>query len=148
MGLFSWLFGEAKKPEARRPGAIANLPGPGSYSLDVVGESKYQSALEKICGGRTAEGHKKIVQATLIHENDNPYDNKAIRVDIEGMTVGYLSRDNAREYRERLKEGGHPGITANCSAIIVGGWDRGAKDKGHFGVKLDLPTDEEEEEDE
>jgi hypothetical protein len=137
MGLFSQLFGGTKKPET-----IANLPGPGTYSLDIVGESKYQSTLEKICGGRTEEGHEKIVQATLIHEDDNPYDNKAIRVDIDGMTVGYLSRENAREYRTRLKEAGHPGITATCSAIIVGGWDRGARDRGHFGVKLDLPTDE------
>src|SRR4030042_2459327 len=134
MGSYSWLFGGAKKEEP-----IANLPGPGTYSLDIVGESNYQSSLEKMCGGQTEEGHEKIVQATLIHEDDNPYDNKAIRVDIDGMTVGYLSRENAREYRKRLKKAGYPGITATCSAIIVGGWDRGGGDRGHFGVKLDLP---------
>jgi hypothetical protein len=137
MGFFSLLFGGSKKPEP-----IANLTGPGTYSLDIVGESKYQSALEEICGGRTEEGHKKIVQATLIHEDDNPYDNKAIRVDIGGMSVGYLSRENARQYRKRLNEAGHPGITTTCSAMIVGGWDCGGDDKGHFGVKLDIPTND------
>lgn len=55
------------------------------------------------------------------------------------MTVGYLSRKNAREYRKRLKKAGYQGITATCFAIIVGGWDRGGGDRGHFGVKLDLP---------
>ena len=138
MGFFSRLFGGSNKAEP-----IANLPGPGTYSLDIVGEYKYQSALEKICRGRTEGGHGKIIQATLIHEDDNPYDNKAIRVDVDGMTVGYLSRENAGEYRKRLKEAGHPGITATCSAIIVGGWGRGSGDKGHFGVKLDLPMVEE-----
>lgn len=71
-----------------------------------------------------------------------PYDNKAIRVDIQGETVGYLSRELARNFRERMKEAGHPGLTARCSAIIVGGWDRGGGDIGYFGVKIDLPTDD------
>ena len=141
MGFFSSLFGRLNKsgpPANQLP--IANLPGPGTYSLDVVGESNYQSALEKICGGKTEEGHNKIIMATLIHEDNNPYDDKAIRVDIDGMAVGYLSRKNARELRVKLRESGYPGITATCSAIIVGGWDRGGDNKGHFGVRLDLPT--------
>lgn len=47
---------------------------------------------------------------------------------------------NAREYRLKLKEAGYAGIPATYSAKIVGGWDRGGEDKGHFGVKLDLPV--------
>ncbi len=137
MGLFSWLSGGRSGIEAQ-----ANLPGPGTYSVDIVGESKYQSALEAICGGRTDESQEKIVVATLVHEDNNPYDNKAIRVDVESHTVGYLSREDARQYRKSLKAAGHPGITATCSAIIVGGWDRGDGDIGHFGVKIDLPTDD------
>jgi hypothetical protein len=69
----------------------------------------------------------------------NPYDSKAIRVDIQGNTVGYLSRENARQYRKRLEKAGHKGMTATCFAMVVGGWDRGSGDKGHFGVRLDLP---------
>lgn len=135
MGLFSRLFGGRSQNEA-----VVNLPGPGTYSVDIVGESKYQSSLEAICGGRADESQEKIAVATLVHEDNNPYDNKAIRIDIEGMTVGYLSRENARQYRKKIKEAGYPGVTATCSAMIVGGWDRGGGDKGHFGVKLDLPT--------
>jgi hypothetical protein len=137
MGLFSWLFGGAERSET-----TAELVGRRTYALDVVGESKYQPALEKICGGRTEDGHEKVVKATLIYEDNNPYDNKAVRVEIEGMTVGYLSRQNARKSRKKLEALGHPGITGTCSAMIVGGWDRGGGDTGYFGVKLDLPLNE------
>jgi hypothetical protein len=130
------------EPKANLSGSEVNLPGPGAFAFDIVGESKYQAALEQICGGRTEDGHEKIVQAKIIHEDDNPYDNKAIRVDIYGATVGYFSREAARDYRKQLKDAGVPGATATCSAMIVGGWDRGGGDKGSFGVKLDLPTDD------
>jgi len=135
MGLFSWLLCLLGSSKSDKP--VANLPGNGSYLCNVVGESNYQVALEKICGGYSENGHEKIVLATLIQEDDNHYDSKAVRVDINGMTVGYLSRENARQYRQRLKRG----ITATCSARIVGGWDRGGGNKGYFGVKLDLSTD-------
>lgn len=135
MGLLDWLFGRGSEDKR-----IAKLPGPITFSIDIVGELKYQSALESICGWRTDESQEKIVEAVLVYEDDNPYDNMAIRVDIQGQTVGYLSRENARQYRKRLEEAGYHGITATCVAKIVGGWDRGSGDKGYFGVKLDLPT--------
>ena len=135
MGIFSQFFGRKNASQAQ-----ANLPGPGLYGVDVVGESKYQTALESICGGRTDASQEKVVVATLIYEHDNPHDDKAVRVEIEGRTVGYLDRANARQYRSRLSEAGYPEITATCSAVIVGGWDRGGDDRGHFGVRLDLPT--------
>jgi hypothetical protein len=114
------------------------LRGPGLYDFDIVGESYYQDALEEICGSKTIEGHRKEVMAILIHEDNNPKDDKAIRVDIEGMTVGHLERKFAREYRKRLSEAGYPGLAAACNALINGGWRRDASE-GHFGVKLDLP---------
>ena len=114
------------------------LRGPGLYDFNIVGESYYQYALEEICGDKTINGHQKEVIAILIHEDDNPKDYKAIRVDIEGMTVGYLDRKFAREYRRRLSEAGYPGLTAACNALITGGWRRD-ESEGHFGVRLDLP---------
>lgn len=133
MGFLSRLFGQKKK-------VIASLPGPGEFAIDVVGESKYQDALEAICGGRKSESQSKDAVATLVHEDTNPYDNKAVRVDIDGKTVGYLGRESARQYRAKLQKAGYPGITATCAALIVGGWDNGKGSRGHFGVKLDLPT--------
>jgi hypothetical protein len=115
------------------------LDGPGTFSIDIVGESHYQNALNSICGGKIPDGHNLIVHAELIHEDNNPYDRQAIRIDIHGMTVGYFSKKLAREYRQRITEAGYPGVTAVCDAMIVGGWKRGENDEGHYGVKLDLP---------
>jgi hypothetical protein len=127
-----------KLPVSKPKSADIVLSGKGDFSFEIVGESHYQDNLERICGVRTIEGEDKIVQATLVHDDDNQYDNKAIRVDIDGNTVGYLSRGDARAYREMLEKRGLQGITTICSAKIVGGWDRGRRDKGHYGVKLDL----------
>ena len=73
-------------------------------------------------------------------ESDNPYDSEAVRIEIQDQTVGHLDRETARSFREKMTEFGLTGAAAKCSAIIVGGWDRGDGDRGHFGVKLDLPT--------
>jgi hypothetical protein len=137
MALFSRLFGGKSENEP-----AAHFRGPGTYAVDIVGESAYQSTLEEICGGRTDESQQKIIVATLVHEDNNPYDNKAVRIDIGGKTVGHLSRRNAREYRKQMRKAGYPGRITTCSAMIVGGWDRGARGRGHFGVKLDLPASE------
>ena len=122
--------------------AEAELPGPGTFSLAVVGESHYQEALEAICGKRKREGEDKVVKATLILEDSNPHDKYAVRVEIEGRTVGHLGRDHAKQYRKKLAEAGHPHITASCMANIRGGWDRGNGSRGRYGVWLDLPVEE------
>jgi hypothetical protein len=49
-------------------------------------------------GGKSEDGHDHQCTAHLILEDDNPHDNQAVRVDISGYTVGYLSRKNARAY--------------------------------------------------
>lgn len=111
---------------------MVHLTGPELYAIELKGESHYQTALRSIC----SRDREKIVIATLVYEDDNPHDDKAIRVDVKGKTVGYLSRENARQYRERLAEAGYPGYTATCFAEI-------GKGKPGYGVRLDLPTGKE-----
>lgn len=135
MGLFRKLFGKKEKPP------IVRLTGNGDYELDAVGESNYQKALLKIIGGKTEEGHHMEVEAILIQDDCNPYDNKAIAVSIEGEIVGYLSREHARQFRKLMAEAGGARSPAVCDALIVGGWNRGGGDEGHFGVRLDLPME-------
>ena len=137
MGFLSSLFGAPKK---RIP--VADCQGPGKFGLEVVGESNYQDALEEICGGRTEEGHDKIFDALLIPDDQNPHDKKAIRVEILGHVVGFLSRENARQFRLRMKEAGFHGHALKLKARIRGGWDRGDDHEGLFGVTVDLPTGE------
>ena len=138
MGFFARLFGSPSSAPSPEPSGF--LKGPGTFQLPIVGESHYQDELEAICGGRTEEGEDLLTEALLVLEDSNPYGPEAVRVDIDGRTVGHLSRENACEYRRRLVEAGHPRLRARCRARIRGGWDRGADDRGHFGVWIDLPT--------
>jgi len=115
-----------------------DLEGRGEFDMAVAGASHYQDNLSRIAGGKTAKKARLEVLATLVLEDDNRYDAKAVRVDIAGLTVGYLSKDDARAHRRRLKKAGRPGEDLTCRALIVGGWYRSKSDQGHFGVRLDI----------
>lgn len=67
----------------------------------------------------------------------------AATVWIEGKIIGYLSRDNAEILQPEIirlhRQHDRP---VAFRARIVGGWDRGPGDRGHFGVRLYLdPAD-------
>lgn len=134
MGLLDWWF---------RPKQKAFLEGPRRFKVAVVGESHYQGNLEAICGSRSYDGENRIVEACLVLEDSNPFDDQAVRVDIEGRPVGHLNREMARQYRAKLTEAGFAGVDAYCNARIRGGWDRGGGDRGSYGVWLDLPVEQE-----
>jgi hypothetical protein len=116
------------------------IQGPGKFACEVVGESKYEDHLERIAGGRTEESANIRTRAILALEDDNPHDPNAVCVRIDGLRVGYLPRRFARSYREQLTKANAPKGHYWCTAVIVGGWDRGGGDRGHFGVRLDLPV--------
>lgn len=137
--LFSLFSRKRDRPE-RQVATITN--GPGTFLIEVVGESRYQEALEEICGGRTEDGHRHSVEAYLVPEDDNPHDSQAVLVVMEGNPVGHLDRKTARSFRKALAKVAPQGTTAKCPGVIVGGWDRGGDDWGHFGVRLDLPPGE------
>lgn len=112
--------------------------GDGRYSIGAVGESNYQRALEEVSGGRKPKGVHKRVTAELVLENDNPYDSNAVAVLIDGLKVGYLSRGQARDFRAEGGQGLESARRILCRAEIRGGWNRGPRDRGHFGVTLDI----------
>lgn len=135
--------GRATATERERPREIAeaDVNVDKMFPLVIVGESHYQEALEAICGERDDEGVDRVTSASLVLEDSNPHDPHAVRVDIEGKTVGYLSRGDARRFRERRARTGESG-GVTCKARIRGGWDRGADDRGHYGVSLNLSLHE------
>jgi hypothetical protein len=101
----------------------------GDCGFGIVGESNYQPQLRKIArGGRT-------FIALLVAEPTNSVDSNAIRVCSQaGNTIGYLSRENAVEYREvfaLLAKHNHAGA---CRAKLIGGV--GAKTS--YGVLLNM----------
>lgn len=114
-----------------------------SFDLNVVGESFYQSNIEKITGPRSANGANFQCFAKLICDKENPKDRNAVSVRIDGLIVGHLSKYDARAWRNMLKKAGAGTNEVTVAAEITGGWRRvknGSVDEGSFGVKLDVPV--------
>lgn len=109
----------------------------GHGTVHVVGESNYQQALERICGGRGERGAHCQVTAVLRLEPTNPYDSNAVRVEVGDRLVGYLSRPDALSYGSVLRTLDGRGLVAACCATVNGGWLT-KEDEGQFGVVLDL----------
>jgi hypothetical protein len=111
----------------------------GQQTLEVVGEASYQDSLWRIVGGRRSpDGRvREDVFAVLAAEPENPYDARAVAVWIQGLRVGYLSREDAQRYRPGLlaleQQHGQPIALAG---VIAGGGMR-ADGPGRLGVFLD-----------
>jgi hypothetical protein len=114
--------------EADIRAADCSEPG-GDCGFAIVGESNYQPMLRRIAK------QSRNFRALLIPEPHNPYDPNAIAVWAEGGgPIGYLSRENALEYREVfafLTERQHVGV---CRAKLIGG----TPGKRTYGVLIDL----------
>ena len=151
MSIWNRLFGKQQpppsEPEDHSPTTPAQTPQQpmlpptlrpvmrkDDFPTPVVGTSYHQRALEVICARQQDYGQATWTHdARLIPEEDHPYDQTAVRVEIEGQKVGHLSRANAVLYREK-----HGKSAIQCNAIIAGGWDNGEGDRGNYGVLLDL----------
>lgn len=151
MDFFKRIFGksnedvsEVSKPKIEEEPEEVFLRGAGNFDLEIVGESFYQDNLEAICGPRNERGENREAVASLILEDENKFDrNNAVRVEIEGKQVGYLSKKVARAYRSTMKENGHLHSIVTCNANIRGGWQRKNGNIGSYGVWLDIPFEEE-----
>lgn len=108
----------------------------GSHTLEIVGESHYQDALWQIVGGWREERVRQEAITIIAAEWDNPYDDNAISAWINGLHVGYLSREDAARYRPGLLalEARHERPIA-LNATIAGGGAR-ADGPGRLGVFL------------
>lgn len=116
MSIFRKLFGN-RGPQGQPPSPPPRETTPavihesaearvldGSTDLNVVGEASYQENLWAVVGeGRSKEETVRVqISALLTAETDNPYDTNAISVWINGLRVGYLSREDAARYRPGL----------------------------------------------
>jgi hypothetical protein len=114
---------EPEKPTLPSDGEVPPFPE-GWGPLSAVGESQYQPALQR------AAQFGRVCWATLLPEPHNPFDGNAVAVQIQGETVGYLSRADARRYQSRLQSLKQP---MNVPAKLIGG----TSDKPSFGLMLD-----------
>jgi hypothetical protein len=107
--------------------------GNRDFAVKAVGESFYDSHLRQLCG--PAEDHMRqlVKTAILILEDDNPYDASAVRVDVDGLTVGHLSRNDAKRFRAACASRGARQFP--CAALLISLRGNAASD---YGVRLDL----------
>jgi hypothetical protein len=112
----------------------------GNFELEIVGEAHDQVALEILCRPRKHYGVNQFETAYLILEDNNPRDKNAVRVEIRGKHVGYLSPKAASLFREQLIARGMPKGVGQCAAVIRGGCVSSDGRKGAYEVWLDNPT--------
>ena len=135
MSLFANLF-VAKAPE--QPSGkkeFIYLMGSAKFALEIMGEEHYQVALEALCAPHALKGVNLYETASLKLEDKN-----AVRIEIRGKQVGYLSPKAASLFRQQLIARGIPKGVGQCAAVIRGGWVSSDGRKGPYKVWLDTPT--------
>jgi len=107
--------------------------GNGKFPIKVVGESFYEDNLYSLCGSATDHMRQLAAIAVLTLEGSNPYDRNAVRVDVDGLQVGHLSREDALRFRRVT--GARDGAQFSCPALLLSLRGDAASD---YGVRLDL----------
>lgn len=134
MGLFNRLFGRSQRDTFATTDAIDVAAGRG-FTFNIVGESQFQPALSKLCGGKKVGGHKREATAQLRFEQ-NTHDPNAIAVYIRSKQVGWIPAVLTQDLRREVIAL-NADQTVACKAMIMGGW-KDEDGEGHFGVKLSL----------
>ena len=126
IGAIIWFIFKGKKAanETNINPALSNA----SYTYNIVGEQSYQNDLKKIAGPKEEESKFFECYAKVSSDPFNQYDKNAIKVEINGLIVGYISKVEAAKLAGRV-------INKTVPAVIDGGWldDDG---EGSYGVKL------------
>ena len=139
MSLFTSLFASQAPAQPSTRKELVYLSGAARFEIENTGEEQYQDALEAICGPRVRTGINRYETALLKLEDKNPHDQNAVRVEILGKQIGYLSPKAAILYRQLLIVRGMPKGIGQCAAVIRGGWVSSDGRKGPYYVWLDLP---------
>ena len=144
MGLLRRIFGGAPGEPAQRPPSMRTVAAERVEAevdddeqlveVQVVGEGPRQEKLAQIAGPKTPDGKEMFVGVTLRCEPANPVDPNAIRVEVMGQHVGYLKADHAALLAAPVAQ--VCGGALEARGLIVGGWDRGGGDTGHYGIRV------------
>lgn len=136
MGLFSRLFSTGASPTIEDSVSLdIRTEVTRDEMVNVVGESNYQPAIRKVCGWEPGTDTHFECFAELVPEPTNRYDPNAVRVDIDGACVGYLSRADAVELGSAISEALAEHGSGLVRAVIAG---RAAGETDNLGVFLHL----------
>lgn len=102
-------------------------------------EARYQKALARICGGRDVAAHSRIVSAALVCEPANARDSNGVQVVVDGLLVGYLSKEETHALGPLLMAMQRRSTQVRCAGEIVGKDHRGRAEPGTFAFWLRLP---------
>lgn len=108
------------------------------YKVKAVGSSYHRQAIESIAQNPDGLRSLTLCTAYLIPEDDNEHDSHAVKVVVDGKTVGHLAKDYARTYRSFFSELPSPVPTTIVMAAITGG-QRVDSREYEYGVELDIP---------
>lgn len=113
--------------------SVLTVPRTGYFGREVVGESNYTKALRNAIGKR---GGEKEMWVTLEREPSNKYDRNAVRVHIQGATVGYVPRDETDDLQGLLQAAERQNVVVMAWARV---WFSGDQDGDPYGsVTYDL----------
>jgi hypothetical protein len=121
-------------PDEARPASLARFtdyPLVGDSRMAVVGESHYQDAIRDAVHGESREDGIEV-EARIVREPTNAFDPNAVRIDVNGRTVGYIARTEAPLLRPRLIDLERQGLRPVCRASVFGG----SPDKPNYGIWL------------
>lgn len=138
-GCFLWMEPSYGMPQVVPHDAIRLKAAVGGF-VEVVGESHYQLNIRRAKGAASRVQHWHEFWARLEHEPTNRVDPNAVRVMFKTLTLGYLKRDEAKEFLRSHREALRSNRPIFCEARILGGtWG-----KPSYGVFLDFWLDSEE----
>lgn len=126
IGVIIWFVLKAKR--AANETSINLTPNKTSYTYNIVGEQSYQNNLKKIAGPKEDKSKFFECYAKVSSEPFNQYDKNAVKVEINGLLVGYLSKGEAGKLAGKV-------INKTVPAVIDGGW-KDEEGTGSYGVKL------------
>jgi len=141
MGLLKRLIGNRSEREPRNAPAVKetrwleDADRFGDIRVEVVGESHYQPAIRAACNWKPGTDTLFYCTAELVPEPTNPYDRNAIKVTINGVCVGHLSRQDAVTLGPAIRAAIKHQGSGVCRAVIAG---HANGDTDNLGVFLHL----------
>ena len=130
------LKGEVVKPI---PTPLFTWPTRGEFDFELVGAEYYQAELQHLVDNHRGEQLDGLpLTAMLIPEDGNPSDGTAVRVDVEGLTVGYLSLVDSKGYHRRMTELKQRVRPTACAALLIAYPTQKSGTDIQHRVKLDL----------
>ncbi|MDV8155194.1 hypothetical protein [Acinetobacter bereziniae] len=119
---------DSQSNEIQKINSSLNNSSNVNYNFNIVGEGFYQQNLRKIAGPKEEISKFHECTARITSEPTNKFDKNAVKVEINGLLVGYLSRGDAQKLAGKR-------INRTVDAVIDGGWYDDI-DEGQYGVKL------------